>query len=349
MKFSILVPVYNVEKYLRQCLDSILSQTFTDYEVILVNDGSTDGSAKICDEYLEKHTDKICVFHKQNQGLLLTRRFSLKQAKGEYIVFVDSDDYVAGNLLEILKENFDRHACDMLLYSFVRFVEGEAEVSYPTIPFADGTVFEGETKRQLYESFVLKHTFSNMWVKAVRREIIDVNTDYLSWNVSRSEDVIQTPPLFNNANKIVFIDQALYYYRKSLGSTTARISEKDCRNYLIVTKRISEYLKIWSLSEKVGFGFTVERISFFYTYLRDIARKANKEKSKTLLLNTVQLLGGSETFQLLLERYNSAYTPKRLRGRLNRFRSAMLKRNWKKVCVNIKFSNFIGMLLHHGK
>lgn len=348
MKFSILVPVYNVEKYLRQCLDSILLQTFTDYEVILVNDGSTDGSAKICDEYLEKHPDKIRVFHKQNQGLLLTRRFSLKQAKGEYIVFVDSDDYVAGNLLEILKENFDRHACDMLLYSFVRFVEGETEVSYPTIPFADGTVFEGETKRQLYESFVLKHTFSNMWVKAVRREIIDIDSNYAQWNIAKMEDVVQTFPLFHKAEKIVFIDKPLYYYRKNSNSMTLQIKEKDVDEYLKGTERAFEYLGFWGFEGNIYKQFIANQISFYYSHLRNILNVSTQMKAN-FLFRTIALLGDNEIFQVLLKDYDSAYTPKRLRGRLSRFQSAMLKRKWKKVCENIKFSNFIGTLLHHGK
>ena len=149
MKFSILVPVYNVEKYLEQCLESIMAQTFTDFEVILVDDGSRDKSGLICDTYAQKYPEKIRVFHKENEGLLLTRRFSLKQAKGEYIVFVDSDDYVAKNLLETLAENFEFYACDMLLYNFVRFVEGEEGESSPIIPFPDGTVFEGDNKYEL--------------------------------------------------------------------------------------------------------------------------------------------------------------------------------------------------------
>ena len=94
MLISIIVPVYNVENYLKECIDSILRQEFRDYEIILVDDGSKDDSGKICDEYGKKYSF-ISVIHKKNGGLSDARNFGLKIAKGEYILFIDSDDYIA--------------------------------------------------------------------------------------------------------------------------------------------------------------------------------------------------------------------------------------------------------------
>lgn len=109
---SVIVPVYNVEKYLEKCLDSVISQTFQDFEIVIVNDGSTDSSNKIIQNYAEKYPDKIRAFTKQNGGLSSSRNFALERIEGEYLVFLDSDDYLDKNYLKILystakKDNYD--------------------------------------------------------------------------------------------------------------------------------------------------------------------------------------------------------------------------------------------------
>lgn len=100
-KISVIVPVYNVEKYLRKCVDSILSQTFTDFELLLIDDGSKDHSGEICDEYALQD-DRVKVFHKENGGVSSARNLGIDVAKGEWITFVDADDYIAENLLQSL-------------------------------------------------------------------------------------------------------------------------------------------------------------------------------------------------------------------------------------------------------
>ena len=102
MTFSVIVPVYNVEKYLAKCLDSILAQTYSDFEIIVVNDGSPDNSQQIIDEYAKNYPDKIKPFIKANGGLSDARNFGVEKASGEYLLFVDSDDYIAEKLLENL-------------------------------------------------------------------------------------------------------------------------------------------------------------------------------------------------------------------------------------------------------
>ena len=113
-KLSVIVPVYNTEKYLRECIDSILAQTFTDFELILVDDGSTDSSGAICDEYAEKDS-RIQVIHQQNGGATLARRSGVRCARGEYITFVDSDDWIHRDMYHILlsREPADILICNM--------------------------------------------------------------------------------------------------------------------------------------------------------------------------------------------------------------------------------------------
>ena len=115
---SVIVPVYNTKKYLRECVDSILAQTYKNYEIILVDDGSTDGSAEVCDEYADKY-DVISVIHKENCGLLHTRKVGFLAAKGIYISYIDSDDFIEPEMYEymmskIIENNAEIATCNIV-------------------------------------------------------------------------------------------------------------------------------------------------------------------------------------------------------------------------------------------
>jgi len=122
-KISIIVPVYNVEKYLEKCLDSILSQTFTDFEMLLIDDGSSDYSGKICDEYASRD-ERVIVIHQKNQGLGAARNTGIANARGEYIGFIDSDDYIEADMYEILYNNLLKEDADMSLCGMFDCFEG---------------------------------------------------------------------------------------------------------------------------------------------------------------------------------------------------------------------------------
>ena len=113
-RFSIIVPVYNVEKYLSTCVESILSQTFNNWELILINDGSTDYSGIICDEYKKKDT-RIKVFHTENKGVSAARNIGLKNAIGEWIAFIDSDDYMEKNWLEVVSMTIKKYKAELYI------------------------------------------------------------------------------------------------------------------------------------------------------------------------------------------------------------------------------------------
>lgn len=120
-KVSVIIPVYNAEKYLRKCLDSVLAQSFADFEVLLINDGSTDGSGKICDDYAQKDA-RVKVFHKENGGVSSARNLGLDNATGDWIVFVDSDDYVEKNYFEVINNNLSQEI-DVLVFSYWKIVD----------------------------------------------------------------------------------------------------------------------------------------------------------------------------------------------------------------------------------
>ena len=118
---SIIVPIYNVEKYLRQCLDSILNQTYQNFECLLINDGSPDNSADICREYVEKDS-RFKYFEKENGGLSDARNYGIRQSKGSYITFVDSDDWLEENAVEILMKRAEETGADLIYFNFTYLI-----------------------------------------------------------------------------------------------------------------------------------------------------------------------------------------------------------------------------------
>ena len=334
MKYSILVPVYNVEKYLQQCLDSLVSQTFQDFEVILADDGSTDGSGRICDEYAQRYPELFRVFHKKNEGLLLTRRFSLQQAKGEYILFVDSDDYVSPQMLETVDKAFSRYSCDMVLFNFIRFTEGKGDFWSPDIPMESGAVFEHEEKQELYRYFVLDKLFVNMWVKAIKRDRIDIDANYMDKNVAKCEDVVQSLPLFDRCQRIAYVDEKLYYYRKNIGSMTLTYKENDFHDYVTSLRQTDKYLKQWQLSEKERQEYYTNRLAFFYELLRNV-KLTQPEKYASLAINILH----SDILRDVFTQTNVATLPARIRSRVNAFRKSVLKGSLRGVNAVIFWSN----------
>lgn len=218
IKYSVCVPVYNVEKYLSECINSVLAQDYDNFELILVDDGSTDGSGKICDEYALRD-DRIKVIHKQNEGLLLTRRCALSHTTGDFIMFLDSDDWWASNLLSRITEIVNSQKCDMVIFNYTSVYPNES-VCEPPI-FDDGSVFEKDKKKELYQTVLFCNRLNPLCLKAVKREIVDVDKDYSSYaDVFSCEDFLQSIPMILNSQKTVYIADNLYFYRRGTGVTS---------------------------------------------------------------------------------------------------------------------------------
>lgn len=208
IKFSILVPIYNVEKYLVECVESVLQQTYQNFELILVDDGSTDSSGAICDEYAQKD-NRIKVFHKPNGGLFHTRRYSEQFATGDYVVFLDSDDYIRKDTLEVLSRYITEYGSDVVIYGFNRVTEAGVITQTNT----DDLMPNITDKRWMYVRILSDSSCNAVWRKAVKREL--VRTDDLSMyhSVRMGEDLIQTMEILKNAKTFTFIPEALYFYR----------------------------------------------------------------------------------------------------------------------------------------
>lgn len=207
IKYSILVPVYNVEKYIRDCIESVLTQTYTNYELILVDDGSLDSSGVICDEY--ENTDKrIRVFHKENQGLIHTRIFAMERAHGDYYIFLDSDDMLKPNALSTIDSKIQTYHCDCLVYGFERVKDGK--VLSQTHDLTEELVID---KKRMYQKVFFELDKNSLCRKAVKADIFH-HIDYSAYyHLQQGEDLLQSLEIYHNSQSMVFIPDVLYQYR----------------------------------------------------------------------------------------------------------------------------------------
>ena len=228
---SVIVPIYNVEEYLEECLESIRNQTYMNIEVILVNDGSTDGSREICESYCEKDI-RFRLINQENQGQSVARNRGVKESVGQYIMFVDSDDVVNTDVLEVLlpymKTDVDIVECEMTREKEAFFLN-----KIPTI------VFEGNSKEAILNCIAFRAVKFCAFTKLYRREIVE-KIPFLEGYIY--EDVFTGINYLNHIRKIIVVDYIGYYYRVRPNSTmTKSFNEKNLDIFPIGKKLIESF------------------------------------------------------------------------------------------------------------
>lgn len=247
LKISIIIPIYNAEKYLKRCVNSINMQSFSNYEMILVNDGSIDNSATICDEFA-KYDNRIRVFHKENGGVSSARNWGLDKAIGEYIMFVDSDDYMLPGMLEVMVSTLKAKSADLVVCGTTETGGGYwrpiADVDYSI--------------NQLKENFVsLLHTelLSPPWNKIYKKEIIGSNR--FCEDISFGEDLLFNIQYLEKCENISLIKESPFYH------------EKENENSLVVKfnrNRLLDIEKVWVVVDR----FSEDKEGLYSKYLRDL-------------------------------------------------------------------------------
>lgn len=276
MLFSVIVPIYNVENYLRECINSIINQirkNNIDSEIILIDDGSTDMSGRICDIYFEEYPDIIRVLHKKNEGLLCTRRRGFLLARGEYILNCDSDDVLSDNALPVLKNMIDKFQPDILIYNMGVY-NGTKKTVYYNNCFTNAKYTKIE-KEQVMNSYFVDDVpvVTSMAGKAIKRSSLDLNKDYSEFfGNSFGEDTLQSAEVYENAENIIYINEVLYYYRILTGMSS-EFKENYYDNFLQIIKYVSTYQYI-SKNDKYHFWFTVKMLK---TLARSITQSKNSK------------------------------------------------------------------------
>jgi len=201
---SIIIPVYNVEEYITRCVDSILGQTFTDWECILVDDGSTDRSGQICDEYSKKDK-RIHVLHQSNNGVAKARQRGIQEALGEYSIHADGDDWMEHDAIRLLYEMAKKNNADIVIGDFViEHANGEKAYCKQCI--------EGYTSQKVLRKILREELFGALWHKLIRHNLYKLYNIEFHPQINYCEDVLVCAQLMKNNLKIVHLPQLVYHY-----------------------------------------------------------------------------------------------------------------------------------------
>ena len=215
-KISVIVPVYNVEDLLSKCLDSLVNQTFDDYEIIIINDGSTDNSQSIIDDYYKKYPNIIKPFKKENGGNAGAKNFGLKYANGKYIMYVDSDDWISTYTLQKVYDKVLNDGADIVIFQAYKVLEDKC--------------YKMDNMFKVYD-FSKRYILNNPspWGKLIKKEILLYN-ELVFLEHHYYEDIAVVPAFCLYAKKISFIDDYLYYYLVREGSIMHQKSYTDKLN-----------------------------------------------------------------------------------------------------------------------
>lgn len=249
---SIVVPIYNVDKYLNQCIDSLINQTYKNLEIILVNDGSVDNCPKICDEYAAKD-NRVKVIHKVNGGISDARNKGIIASTGEYMMFVDSDDWIELDTCELLLENIKSNKSDISMCSYVREFNKK---SLPKIIFNRDMVFDESECKNIYRRLfgLTGEQLSNpenadsicpVWMKLYKSSLIKGNNILFKdiKNIGTYEDGIFNIYVFKYVKKASFINKYLYHYRKTNEeSITSKYKENLLIQWVNLFQIMSNYI-----------------------------------------------------------------------------------------------------------
>lgn len=263
-KVSIIVPIYNAQKTIERCVDSILNQDYTDFELLLIDDGSKDESGVICDAYAAKD-ERVRVIHKENSGVSDTRNLALDEAKGEYLQFLDADDWITPNATRLLVESAEQNNCDMVISDFYRVI-GE-RLSHKGSIDEDGVL-----SREEFANFMMENPadfyYGVLWNKLYNRTIVEKYHLRMDSKISWCEDFMFNLEYIRYCENIYVLQVPIYYYVKTKGSLVSQGMSltKTIKTKMLVFEYYTAFYKQVLTEEE----YEKKRIQI-YSYLMDMA------------------------------------------------------------------------------
>ena len=284
---SIIVPVYNVEDYLRECLDSIVNQTYKNLDIILVDDGSTDSSGKICDEYADKD-NRIRVVHNKNHGVSYSRNCGLDIAKGEYILFIDSDDIVKNNYVFEMVKELDEKDYDLIVSNIIDVWDNIKQIRIKNFDKLSGTFYN--------DYFDLKEVLRGPWGKLYKKFLLDkFNIKFLE-NMKVAEDQVFNFEYYSVIKMYKFIDLSGYeYYHRNTFSLSKLVNQIGFENELKKLKKEKDFYNKNNVFKK-EYIFILHCLGTIdkYVYLSNKNDSYNNFKDRVLKIK--ELLYGFEYY-----------------------------------------------------
>lgn len=300
MKISIVVPVYNCEKYVGDCIESVINQSNDNWELILVNDGSTDKSTKICNSYSEKYPQKIFAYHKKNEGQFLTRKYGILKCTGDYIGFLDADDLLDKDYIKTISENVLKYSFpDAVCFGFVQFgnnTNKEIKISDNT------TCFKTLDERKfVYNQIICGQLTGSLCSKAFKKSIITDNIpdERIVKDKRFAEDAYHSFDALAKSDSILYLESILYRYRNNEQSFSHGFDKRspDYFNSKYLYELIESNLSIMGLNnaeskDKLYTQNFNDTVHFILKYLR--AAKSLKRKKEIIDFDwSVYLLEGT--------------------------------------------------------
>ncbi|WP_026834365.1 glycosyltransferase [Eubacterium xylanophilum] len=277
-KVSVIVPVYNCEKYLDACIKSIIAQTYENIELLLIDDGATDNSGEICDKYVKPSGENIPtegrevkVFHRDNVGVSRTRNYGISEATGEYVVFVDSDDTIEPDMVEFLVDSVENNDCESAFCGTIYDYPDGRTRNFPEERVKVNLSGLGAIR----EILINKIAFAGPVCKIFRRDAIP--TEFFPTDISIAEDAVALVGVLKGMKRVFVDTKPLYHYNRREGSlTTANFSKRDY-DVIIAYERIEEMLAGCGLDREVSFRQFIAHFRVYDKYVLS-ERKLRKEE-----------------------------------------------------------------------
>ncbi len=261
-KVSVIIPVYNVEQYLRQCLDSVVNQTFKDIEIIIINDCSTDNSINIIEEYKNRYSNIKLINQNLSEGCYKARNIGLEKATGEYIGFVDGDDYIELDMFEKMYSQAKQTNADIVLCNFYTLFTKTNEIK-KTI-FSKTINLLKKTNNKLTGAEKVIFDYSAIWNKIYKREFLIENNISFHSQLHMADDNFFNIVSLLKAKTIVHLQDALYYYRKQRTDSITKSGNENNFNCIEVAKEIMNYIKKENLD---NFNLYINKFVLDLTFL----------------------------------------------------------------------------------
>ena len=221
IKFSFIIPVYNINNFLEKCLTTLIEQRGNDIEIIVVDDGSTDGSSNICDAFSKKDK-RIRVFHKENGGLVSARKYGMSMASGEYVSFVDGDDWISDNYIDNFRRIVEKYSPEIICCSFF---DSYPSNDVPNLIFSrEGLYSKKEIESEIFPYLLQKsdgtYFTHSIWAKMFKKDLYSPFQEKVDSKITIGEDAACVIPLITKATRIFITKKCLYYYRHNISSMT---------------------------------------------------------------------------------------------------------------------------------
>lgn len=253
-KISVIVPVYNVEKYLSICIESVLNQSFKNFELILINDGSSDKSGIICDKYSLKDK-RISVVHKENEGVSAARNYGLKICRGEYVIFIDSDDFIDSDTLEVSYNMAKHNNIDTVIFGIESFDDSDRKELITYNQLKDTKIYSSKDAIKKFLNYEIRGYSCN---RLVKRTVLIENNILYPEGIRFGEDICPTLKIISNSNKVMLFNKPMYHYRQSNSSASKKLSEKDLKDYI---SQVDESIKFYE-----SLNYDIDMLDYIKTF-----------------------------------------------------------------------------------